>query len=560
MSLTAATSKLREGLKALTPGEKRILGVYFALALLALTAGAVGAMLLGLQAAGFVKLPPLTVFKALTVHASSAFFYWLYFVQAGVTLALILAYTPGARLQPPWSSLVWGGLGLMGIGWVVTVLSAMGGAAVLYSAPQPLTQQFKGGTAFLLGYILTDLGQVLVGIAAIATAILPKLRGQVREWSAITFAAALWNGLLVVASFIALIAYVPALQMMLGMTPFIKNFNYEMSWGVMFHNTHYLPLMSTVLVWYVLAEATTGVKSIYGERFSKFIFSLYLVLVPVTSPYHMFLEPEVPASTKLIGSILSAFIGVPTLAVGLIIASSLQAAAQGQGARGLFGWLRYLPWRNPAFSAIGLAPVSALAGGAVSYVLIQERFAPLVSDTFAVPGYFHFFTVGMVSLTFLGALVYMIPALTGRPLWLPSLTTALPYVLAVAVYVFGFAGVWAGYAGVPRRTLDVSFGGDAPALWVTLMSVVGTAGLVMVLVLLAYVAVLAVSALLNVRAGLRVEAFPVANLRPEDAAGQPAWFAPVTAGTLLVVMYAVTWVAFRLMQSLPLVTIGGGGH
>ncbi len=560
MNVASATARLREGLRQLPAGEKRLLGAYFALAILALTAGAIGAALLGLQLGGFIKLPPLSVFKALTVHASSAFFYWLYFVQAGAMLALILIYTPGARLTTPWDILAWIGLVLMASGWLISVIAAASGAAVLYSAPEPLTSQFKGGSVFLSGYIFANLGQILAGTVAVATAIKPKLRGLVKEWSAVTYAAALWNGLLVVASLIALMAYVPALQSLLGMPPFIRNFNYELSWSIMFHNTHYLPLLSTVLMWYVLTEAATGVKSIYGERFSKLVFSLYLVLVPVTSPYHMFLEPEVPASTKLIGSILSAFIGVPTLAVGLIIASSLQASASGQGAKGLFGWLRVLPWKNPTFAAVAMAPVNALAGGAVSYVLIQERLAALVSDTFTVPGYFHFFTVGMVSLTFLGALVYMIPALTGRRLWLPRLTTWLPYLLTLAVYVFGVAGVWAGYMGVPRRTVDVSFGGEAPAIWTTLMAVVGTAGLVMVAILLGYVVILGVSALFKITSGELVDEFQVATLRPEDARGQAAWFAPLAAGTLLVGMYAVTLIAFLLVENLPIFAPVGGGH
>ena len=79
---------------------------------------------------------------------------------------------------------------------------------------------------------------------------------------------------------------------------------------------------------------------------------------------------------------------------------------QGQGARGLFGWMKSLPWDNPAMAAVGMATVNMAFGGVFSMVLIQEKLAVLLSDTFFVPGYFYFFTVGAVSLTFIATLIY----------------------------------------------------------------------------------------------------------------------------------------------------------
>ena len=36
------------------------------------------------------------------------------------------------------------------------------------------------------------------------------------------------------------------------------------NWHILFHNMHYLPLMATVIVRYVLMTALTGVKSVFG--------------------------------------------------------------------------------------------------------------------------------------------------------------------------------------------------------------------------------------------------------------------------------------------------------
>ena len=142
-----------------------------------------------------------------------------------------------------------------------------------------------------------------------------------------------------------------------------------------------------------------------------------------------------------------------------------------------------LPWRHPAMSAMAVAVLSMGLGIVFAFVLIQEQLAPLLSDTFFVPGYFHFFTVGTVSLTLLAALMVMLPGLGGRPLWRPGLLRWMPWLALVGLVAFGTAGVFAGYIGVPRRVIDVAYRGEAPALWQGLMATVGIGGAVMALAL-----------------------------------------------------------------------------
>jgi cytochrome c oxidase subunit 1 len=137
-------------------------------------------------------------------------------------------------------------------------------------------------------------------------------------------------------------------------------------WHIVFHNMHYLPLMATVILWYVLVQALTGVKSVFGERFSKIVFAMYLVFVPPTSLYHMFLEPDLPKVVQVGGSILSLFVSVPTLTAFVIIVASLEVHARAQAVtpRGwsLFGWIRLLPWRHPSMAAMGVAVLSMALG------------------------------------------------------------------------------------------------------------------------------------------------------------------------------------------------------
>lgn len=550
--MTRAPSRLERGLAALSRPDKLLLGVVLGLGLLALSVGGLAALGLALAAGDLADVGAARGFELLTVHASSAFYYWLYFAQAGVVLAFLLALTDGARLTRAWRLVAFAGVSLMAAGWAVDLVEPMQGKAVLYSVPDELAAaQFDDGGWFLVGYVLLAVGLLLTALSGIAVALGAKVRGGGREWGAVTFAAFLWEAFVAATAVVSLLTYGPAALRAFGADPVIPDFDYGLSWAVLFHNMHYLPLLSTVLVWYVLAEATTGVSSVYGERLSKVVFASYLVIVPPTSLYHLYLEPTVGSATKAVGSVMAVFISVPTILVFLLIVSSLQRCAGGQGARGLFGWVGRLPWRNPAFAAMGMAALSALGGGVIANVLIQERFASLLSDTFAVPGYFHFFTVGTVTLTLVGALTYVVPALTGHALAAPRLAAFLPYLVAASVYVFGVAGVVAGYAGVPRQTLDYGYGGDAPGSWAPLMTAVGVGGVGMVAGGALYVALLGLTAVRSARRGRRLAELPAASFAPGDARGQRAWFGPAAVGVLVGGIYVATIVAYRLIESLP---------
>jgi cytochrome c oxidase subunit 1 len=555
--------KFRERLEQLPRPDKTLLGAFFAFALLALGVGVFAGLVIVSKAAGFINPAPLTVFKYLTIHATYLFYYWIYSVQVGVILALVLAYTEGARLTSTTRGIVWIGFFLVATGFVLNLVAVSQGAVPTYRADYPLIKQFGiAGAIFVLGYILLSLGLFFTALGTLVVAIKPKIDGVVKEWSSVTFASFVWMGLIIVTLVAALLTYVPALQDILGMTPIIPNFKYSMSWGVMFHNLHYLPIMGAVLAWYVLAEMTTGVKSIFGERFSKGIFAIYLLAVPPTSVYHMFLEPGVPGGVKVVGSILSLGVSIPTIAVAMLILASVQACGRGKVGGGAFSWIRHLPWRNPSFSALTMAMVSAIAGGVIANVIIQEKFAVLLGDTFAVPGYFHFFTLGAVTLTFLGILTQVIPAMTGHRIWAPSLMNTLPYLMVGGTYIFGVAGVWAGYTGVPRRTLEYSFGGAGPASWSLPMLIVGIGGLIMVAASGLYALLLILTALRDSPSGVKTEDLQVASFKVEDAAGQNPWLSFVIVAVLLVGIYVASIGAYQLIQNLPIIATGGagGGH
>jgi cytochrome c oxidase subunit 1 len=558
MTEKAIKNSLVEGLKALPQGDKRLLLSFIALAIVALALGLVYGAFSAFDRAGFVELGAETAYTMLSLHGITIFFYWLYFVQAAFVLILASVYTDGSD-GIAWRPLAWLGLILMTAGFVLSEIAPSLGAILLYDGnPELVESEMTEAGYFYLGYILLSAGLFLVAVSSIMTTLRPKLAGKIDTWSSIAFASVAWAGMLMVSAVAGVNAFLPAMLWAFELGPEVSG--YTMSWHVLFHNMHYLPLMATVVIWYVLVEVITGVESIFGARLSKFVFAMYLIFVPPTSLYHMFLEPGLADAVRMSGSLLSLFIAVPTILVFLIIVASLESHARAQGARGLFGWIGMLPWSNPAMAAIGMAVINLALGGVFSFVLIQEKLALLLSDTFFVPGYFHFLTLGTVTLTFIAALIYVIPALTGGRIWRPSVLARMPYVTTLGLLLFGSGGLVAGYMGVPRRLFDVSYEGDAPFVWGTAMGVVGVGATFMTVALAVYVYGLVRSLASEVgRAGQGLETLSSVSWGGVAIGRHGAWIGPLSVLVLIGAMYAFTALSFEILESVPIV-VSGNAH
>jgi len=554
-------STLVRGLLALPGQDKSLLKAFVFMAVLTFGLGIFYGTATAFGRAGFIDLDAERGYQFMTLHGVTIFFYWLYFVQAVMVLVLAASYTEGAdriALRP----LAWIAFAVMTLGFTLSEGAMLAGVSILYNAPpEVITDHDQGPVGyFYLGYLLLGVGLIIVALPAIWTAVKPRLDGKCDTWSAVAFAAVAFAGLLIVSGMAAINAFLPAALWAFKLTENV-GMTYQMGWNLLFHNVHYLPLMAMVLLWYVLVETTTGVKSIFGARFSKIVFASYLVFVPPTSLYHMFLEPNLPPLLLLLGSVLSLFISVPTVLVFLVIVVSLEVHARAAGARGLFGWIGLLPWKNPAMAAIGMAVVNLALGGGFSFVLISERLAPLLSDTFFVPGYFHFLTLGAVSLTFIAALLYIIPAITGRRLWRPDILAKLPFAVTAGLSVFAAGGIWGGYMGVPRRVFDITYGGEAPEAWLIAMTLVGIGATIMALAMAVYVYALGISFLTATKAPAEES---IRNLTRVTWGGlslgrHKAWTGPLAVLVLVIGMYAFSGLAFEIMNNLP-VAIEGGGH
>ena len=418
-------------------------------------------------------------YRMLTGHAILGFVYWFAFIQAALLIAGATALRNGGRL---WSlKLGWLSFALMAAGLTVNMLGVFSGADVLYTAFPPLAESFAAAPLIYLGYLLVAAGALAITSDFLATVLtwVENWR-SVRAWKKMlaeihisTFAAICAVPLIFSIVLSAFFLYVPAVLWSLGwMSADAKEFalNFRLTYHVMFHIIHYIPAMAMIAAAYVLVELTTGAGSVYRKTVAKGLFLMYPAVVPPTFVYHLMADPSISQEIKIIGSALSLLVWIPSILHMFIIMGMMEARMRSAG-YGPFAWMKHLPWKNPAFASLVMGMVTFGVAGALTAVLLQEQTASLVHGTFAVPAYIHPMVVGAASLIYMGTMYYAVSICMERDLRGSAMARVQPYLLTVALLVFAWAGTLAGYAGVPRRTADVSFGGVAPKGWEALMNV-----------------------------------------------------------------------------------------
>ncbi len=535
---------------AVTKAERQLFGAFLLTALGSLAFGGLVAVGIAFGRAPALPFPddPRWYYRLLTVHGLSAFYHWFLFFQAALLMLAIGLYVKGARAFS--LPLAWLSFGLMATGLVLQLVGAFWGAETLYTAFAPLADQYPRSPLIYMGFLFLAAGILLLCLNYMATLYRAKQQGLVEELPTPTYVGLMWAIVMAAASAIAFGIYIPAFLWSVGLKG-INPMTYQMGYMTFFHVNHYVPLIAAVVIWYVLAKHIIGANSVFGERFSKAVFTVYPIVVPPTFLYHMFLSPDISQGTKTVGSIMSLFVGVPTIIVAVVVLGMMEARVRAAGHTGAFGWLRHLPWGNPAFAAMILGIATFGLGGIFAYILLSEGLAELLHGTFAVPGYFHAFTAAGVTLTFMAASYYLVPLLCGRQLWALTLARLQPYVTAAGTFIFVAFGVAAGFQGVPRRVPDIDYGGATPDSWALLMNITeAVGGLLMAAGGAAFVLVIAGTLL----AGRRVTA-PEETLRGLEAKVLPArarpvmtWAAAAPAVVVAALMVAVTVVSFELVS------------
>lgn len=218
------------------------------------------------------------------------------------------------------------------------------------------------------------------------------------------------------------------------------------------HPIVYFWLLPAYTIIYTILPKQAGGKLI-SDPMARLAFLLFLLLSVPVGFHHQFADPGIDPLWKMIHSVLTIFVAVPSLLTAFTVAASLELAGRLRGGKGLLGWIKALPWDNPAFVAPVLGLIGFIPGGAGGIVNASFTLDYVVHNTTWVPGHLHLQVASLVTLTAMGSLYWLIPNLTGKPIsdGQRRLGLAVVWLWFIGIMLMALGLHWTGLFGVPRR-------------------------------------------------------------------------------------------------------------
>jgi cytochrome c oxidase subunit 1 len=216
------------------------------------------------------------------------------------------------------------------------------------------------------------------------------------------------------------------------------------------HAIVYFWLLPVYVSWYTMLPAQAGGK-LHSDPLARLVFLLFLVLSIPVGLHHQYTDPGVPVIYKYIQAILTFAVFFPSVITAFSVIAALEHAGRSRGGTGYLGWIFALPWSDPSVAAQLVGGLAFLAGGISGLVNASYNVNQIVHNTAFVPGHFHLTVGTAVTLSVMGIMYWLLPALTGRKLWGRRFAQANVWLWAVGVAIMSRGMSAAGVAGQPRR-------------------------------------------------------------------------------------------------------------
>jgi cytochrome c oxidase subunit 1 len=392
-------------------------------------------------------------YRLVSAHGTIMLILWiLFFEMAGLIFGgTVLLSLPlrGARFG--WLAY------LMMLGGSIAIVATMlsGQATVMFTAYPPL----RATHWFYLAVLIFAVGALIQVLLFIANLVIARLRGEVGTLPLFTFGLLVAAILAVWSILSGAAAVLPAWLWSVGVLDSVDPGVYRLLFWGLGHGAQQVNLAAMVAIWYGLASLTVGARPL-NEGLSRTAFLLYVAFIQMGAMHHLIVDPGLGNWVR--GFNVSYFVYAAVLGSmihAFTIPASVEVAQRARGyARGLMGWLRNAPWREPGFSALAISfAMFGILGGISGVIMGGNQSNMIAHNTLIVPAHFHMTVVAGTSLAFMGISYYVVPLMFRRDLLLVSWTRWQPYVYGIGMFVFGIGMGLAGHAGVPRRHFDITF-------------------------------------------------------------------------------------------------------
>jgi cytochrome c oxidase subunit 1 len=342
----------------------------------------------------------------------------------------------------------WAGFWLIAVGSVIAMIPvALGMASVLYTFYPPLI----GNPFYYIGVVMVVVGSwIWVALMSVNLGIWKKANPGAPVPLAMFANVAgsyLWGWTAVGA----------ALELLLQIIPVALGFKSTIDAGLArvffswtLHAIVYFWLMPTYIAYYTIVPRSIGGR-IYSDTMARISFILFLVVAMPIGIHHAFADPQVGAGFKFIHSAFTALVALPTLLTVFTICASVEIAARARGGRGMFGWLKVLPWRNPMMLAVTFSFIMLGFGGAGGLINMSYQLDTSIHNTQWITGHFHLIFGGAIVIMYFAIAYDLWPHLTGRPIVSLGLVRLQLWLWFIGMIVTTFPWHYVGILGMPRR-------------------------------------------------------------------------------------------------------------
>jgi cytochrome c oxidase subunit 1 len=410
-------------------------------------------------------------YRSVTGHGAVMAYVFPLLVAMGFGYAIVELSLNRALVGLKWA---WTSFGLVAVGALTAATAvASGAASILYTFYPPLI----GSPFYYIGIVLVVIGSwIWVALMAI----------NLRQWRKLnpgkpvplamyanTAGAYLW----------AWTAVGAALEILFQILPVALGFKTTIDAGlarVLFswtlHAIVYFWLMPTYIAFYLIVPRAIGGR-LYSDVMARLSFALFLVFAMPIGIHHLFADPEVGSGFKYVHSVFTAMVVIPTLLTVFTICASVEIAARLRGGKGLLGWVRALPWKNPAMLGLAFSFILLGFGGAGGLINMSYQLDSTIHNTQWVTGHFHLIFAGAVVIMYFIIAYDLWPHLTRRPLGQPVLIRTQLWLWFLGTLIMTVPWHFAGLLGMPRRMayFDYSNPSIAPEAWTVTASVIGGA-------------------------------------------------------------------------------------
>ena len=534
------------------PKDSRLILAHMAVAFTAIFLGAIAGLLQGLVRGGVIDLGPVNYYQLLTAHGVlMALVFTTFFIVGYLYSGLVR--TCGGTLTEFSRRLGWIGFWLMTVGTAIAAFLIIANkATVLYTFYAPM----KASPFFYIGLALVVVGSWIGAWAVFAQYRWWKKEHKGKLSPLFAFMAVATMGLWLIATLGV------ALEVLLQLIPWsfgwVDTINVVLSRTLFWYFGHplvYFWLMPAYIVWYVNIPKIIGGK-IFSDALARLAFIMFLLLSTPVGFHHQLTEPGIASGWKFLQVALTFSVAIPSLMTAFAVLATFESAGRARGAKGLFGWIRMLPWKDVRFVAPLVGMLSFIPGGAGGLVNTSYQLNQVVHNTLWVVGHFHLTVGTVVILTFFGVSYWLIPALTGRKLTagLNKLGLVQTGLWALGMLIMSGAMHAAGLLGTPRRTAFTTYGDDPIALgWLTYQQVMAIGGVFLFISAMLMVWIVIRLAFFAPRTEEGVD-YPIGEVA-EEAASTPAilerWPLWVTVAICLILVAYTIPIAHMIQYSPP---------